>query len=41
MFEGSKYITLTKTYRSTDKIIDYTNKILGLTLSVAIRNQKI
>ena len=40
MFEGSKYITLTKTYRSTDKIIDYTNKILGLTLSVAIRNQK-
>lgn len=40
MFDSSKYITLTKTYRSTDKIIDYTNKILGLDLAVAIRNQK-
>ena len=40
IFEDSKYITLTKTYRSTDKIIDYTNKILGLKLAVAIRNQK-
>lgn len=40
MFDSSKYITLTKTYRSTDKIIDYTNKILDLSLAVAIRNQK-
>ena len=40
LFEGSRYITLTKTYRSTDKIIDYTNRILNLSLAVAIRNQK-
>ena len=40
IFESSKYITLTKTYRSTYKIIEYTNKILGLTHSTAIRNQK-
>lgn len=40
VFDGSKYITLTKTYRSTDKIIDYTNKILGLNHVTAIRNQK-
>lgn len=40
VFDSSKYITLTKTYRSTDKIIDYTNKILGLDHVVAIRNQK-
>lgn len=40
IFESSKYITLTKTYRSTDKIIDYTNKILGLNYVTAIRNQK-
>ena len=40
IFESSKYITLTKTYRSTDKIIDYTNKILGLNFVTAIRNQK-
>lgn len=39
IFDGSKYITLTKTYRSTDKIIDYTNKILGLNHVTAIRNQ--
>lgn len=40
IFEFSKYITLTKTYRSTDKIIDYTNKILGLNHVTAIRNDK-
>lgn len=38
IFESSKYITLTKTYRSTDKIIDYTNKILDLNHVTAIRN---
>lgn len=40
LFESSKYITLTKTYRSTGKIIDYTNKILGLNHVTAIRNDK-
>ena len=40
IFDSSKYITLTKTYRSTDKIIDYTNKILGLDYVTAIRNDK-
>lgn len=40
LFESSKYITLTKTYRSTDKIIDYTNKILGLSYVTAIRNSE-
>ncbi len=38
IFDSSKYITLTKTYRSTGKIIDYTNKILGLNHVTAIRN---
>ncbi len=38
LFASSKYITLTKTYRSTSKIIDYTNKILGLDYVTAIRN---
>lgn len=38
IFDSSLYITLTKTYRSTDKIIDYTNKILGLNHTVAIRS---
>ena len=40
IFASSKYITLTKTYRSTYKIIDYTNKILGLNHITAIRNDK-
>ena len=40
IFPSSKYITLTKTYRSTEKIIEYTNKILSLTHTVAIRNNK-
>ena len=39
IFDSSKFITLTKTYRSTYKIIEYTNKILGLTHSTAIRNK--
>lgn len=40
VFDSSKYITLTKTYRSTYKIIDYTNKILNLNHVTAIRNNK-
>ena len=40
IFDSSKYITLTKTYRSTGKIIDYTNKILGLSHVTSIRNDK-
>jgi len=40
IFESSKYITLTKTYRSTEKIIEYTNKILGLNYVTAIRNKE-
>ena len=40
IFDSSKYITLTKTYRSTEKIIDYTNKILGLNYVTAIRNRE-
>ena len=40
IFDSSKYITLTKTYRSTDKIIDYTNRILGLNYVTAIRNHE-
>lgn len=40
IFDSSKYITLTKTYRSTYKIIEYTNKILGLSHSTAIRNKQ-
>ncbi len=39
LFSSSKYITLQKTYRSTDKIIDFTNKILNLKHVSAIRNQ--
>ena len=35
--EDTKYLELTKTYRSSEEIIDYTNKILGLTYVTAIR----
>ena len=35
--ESSKYIELTKTYRSSKEIIDYSNKILGLNHTVAVR----
>ena len=37
IFKSSRYIELTKTYRSTPEIIDYTNKILGLNHVSAIR----
>ena len=35
--DGSKYIELTKTYRSSPEIIEHANKILGLNLVSAIR----
>ena len=35
--EDTKYLELTKTYRSSEEIIDYTNKILGLKYVTAIR----
>jgi len=35
--EGTNYIELTKTYRSSPEIIEHTNKILGLHLVSAIR----
>ena len=35
--EGTNYIELTKTYRSSPEIIEHTNKILGLNLVSAIR----
>ena len=34
-----KYIELTKTYRSSKEIIDYSNKILGLTHTCAVRKE--
>lgn len=37
IFEGSIYLELNKTYRSSPEIIDYTNKILGLSHVSAIR----
>ena len=38
LFNDSKYIELSKTYRSSEEIINYTNKILGLKHVSAIRN---
>ena len=38
IFDSSKYLELNKTYRSTSKIIEYTNDILGLEHVSAIRN---
>ena len=35
--EDNKYLELTKTYRSSEEIIEYTNKILGLEYVSAIR----
>ena len=35
--EDTKYLELTKTYRSSEEIIEYTNKILGLKHVTAIR----
>ena len=37
VFEDSKYIELTKTYRSSQEIIEYSNKVLGLNYVTAIR----
>ena len=39
IFVDSKYIELNKTYRSSPQIIEYTNKILGLTHVNAIRKE--
>lgn len=38
IFEDSRYIELTKTYRSSQEIIEYTNKILNLNHVSAIRH---
>lgn len=37
VFNDSKYIELTKTYRSTDEIIEFSNRVLGLDYVTAIR----
>ena len=37
IFDDSKYIELTKTYRSSEEIIEYSNKVLGLDYVTAIR----
>lgn len=37
IFDDSKYIELTKTYRSSEEIIEYSNKVLGLNHITAIR----
>jgi len=37
--EDTKYLELTKTYRSSKEIIEYTNKILGLNYVTAIRKE--
>ena len=40
IFNGvSKYIELNKTYRSSKEIIDYSNKVLGLTHACAVRKE--
>ena len=39
IFEDSKYLELTKTYRSSQEIIEYTNKILNLNYVSAIRKE--
>ena len=36
---GTKYIELTKTYRSSKEIIDYSNKILSLDHTCAVRRE--
>lgn len=38
LFKSYKYIELNKTYRSTEKIVEYSNKILGLNNVCAVRN---
>jgi DNA helicase-2/ATP-dependent DNA helicase PcrA len=37
LFEDSKYIELTKTYRSSEEIIEFSNRVLGLNHITAIR----
>jgi len=37
IFEESKYIELTKTYRSSEEIIEFSNRVLGLNYVTAIR----
>ena len=39
IFEGSKYLELLKTYRSSGEIIEYTNRILNLNHVSAIRRE--
>ncbi len=39
LFKDSKYLELTKTYRSSPEIIEHTNKILGLKFVSAIRHE--
>ena len=41
VLDDAKYICLNKTYRSTEEIIDYSNKVLGLTHVSAIRRNKV
>ena len=41
VLDDSKYITLTKTYRSTEEIIEYSNRVLGLKHVSAIRRNKV
>ena len=38
LFKSYKYIELNKTYRSTEKIVEFSNKILGLNNVCAVRN---
>ena len=40
VLDDAKYICLNKTYRSTPEIIEYSNKVLGLTHVSAIRRNK-
>ena len=40
VLDSSKYIELTKTYRSTEEIINYSNRILGLSHVSAIRRNE-
>lgn len=41
LFKTYRYIELTKTYRSTENIVDYSNKILGLNNVCAVRNNSL
>ena len=40
VLESSKYIELTKTYRSTEEIIEYSNRVLGLNHISAVRRNE-